>query len=72
MSISKKEDESLDLDKLFENSFNPHPKSLQDATFDATFLTEIETAIITTPDLSKAPILQGSFNYEAWHHWITA
>ena len=68
MSISKKEDESLDLDKLFENSSNPHPKSLQDATFNATFLTEIETVTITTPNLSKAPILQGSSNYEAWHY----
>ena len=68
MLISKKEDEFLDLDKLFENSFNSHPKSLQDATFNATFFTEIETITITIPDLSKAPILQGSFNYEAWHH----
>ena len=25
---------------------------------------------MTTPDLTKAPILQGSSNYEAWQHWI--
>jgi len=65
MLSSTKEDESLDPDKLFEKSSNPHQNSVQISTI----LTE--TVTMTTPDFAKAPILEGSTNYEAWNTWIT-